>query len=315
MRRASISAAILLCIARLGFAQAKPQPLNPELHIRLETDTLDHLKAAAKPDFVWGCDRHELAWVEHDSAGKPIFAFNKAYALTLKPGRVGWYLLEATADFCSDRNIDYTRFVDGHPKIIARDPVGGVVYQATWPGPGYASASDAEHDYRTLFFLCDGNHKWHLLGEAPECGSSRIAGRGSEERRLVPAVRWKLGANPSAEVNVTTIYADRGDPDAAGRPDPLDIEMRVPTPAGQDSLDGTDEAGNWQAAYVLIEKPEPIDSLVLRIAEHYADLPDESKPADRAAAIRSVKAAVLKINPDLPAKVRVSKRVRLPNLG
>jgi hypothetical protein len=310
MRRTWIIPALLLGMARLGFGEIKAHPLDPELHVGLEADTLNDLKSAAKPTFVWR--DHDLAWVDHDSAGKPVFAFNRAYSLALEPGQKRWYLLEATADFCSDRVIDYTRHVDLDPKIIARDAVGGVVYQATWPAPNDASVSDAVHDYRTLFFLCDGRHKWHLLGEAPVCGTSRAAGRGTEQRRSIPDVHWNCDATPSASVDVTTIYADKGFPDATGRPDPLDIEMREPTPAGQASLDGTDEAGNPENAYVLIEKPESVDSLARRMAAHYADLPDESKPAGRAAAMRLFKAAVLRANPDLPANLPVGTHVRLP---
>jgi hypothetical protein len=78
-------------------------------------------------------------------------------------------------------------------------------------------------------------------------------------------VRWhRRGINSSADVEVTTIDADRRCPDADGRPDPLDFEMRETTPARQESLDGTDETGNPDNAYVLLEKPESLDSLAVR---------------------------------------------------
>ena len=136
----------------------------------------DSLVQLTKPKFTWGA--RDMLWVVHDITGRVGFTMNRAYHLRIGHSpqaccllnAKGYYLdLNEQAIYCS-----YTAFNDLHSIIVARDPRRGVVYQVRWKSAP-EEGSGAMTVTRNIFLLCDGEHRWHFLGEGP-AGSSACCG-------------------------------------------------------------------------------------------------------------------------------------------
>lgn len=234
--------------------------IDPRLTVRQKAETFDALVKKVRPRFVWNdCD---MLWIEHDGAGKPTFAMNRAYRLRVG-GHEAYYLFEATRDFISKDNIDYTRRADATPKIIARDPRRGVVYRAVWISPTYDGTGHVQMS-RQLFLFCDGQHRWHYIGEGPEEGDGRNSPSEYWSKRVESSVRWT--DDPAAPVEVTTtqirtselLVGDGVNP-ASG---PLDVRRDA-------VLGGSMPASlRWsESEYVVVgDKGEMRDALVHRVA-------------------------------------------------
>ncbi len=182
--------------------------LDNGLKIRQQAESFDALARLTNPKFVWR-DR-DMLWITHDESGKVEFTMNRAYDLQIARATPACFLLDAHNywDKTEGPAFLYTRFVDPQPMIIARDPVRGVVYQVHWnssPAEGSGSITQT----RNIFLLCDGKHRWHLLGEGP-VGSSGCSGASEYIADSVEAdVTWKN--DPSSPVKLTFTLLTKDD--------------------------------------------------------------------------------------------------------
>ena len=123
---------------------------------------------------------------------------NRAYDLQPEAGPPAWFLLEAEEGACERGIVDYARHVDFKPQIVTKHPELGVVYRATWPS--LVSTPHGNLTARTLFLICDGDHRWHFIGEGPEEGE----GKQSMDEHYVTRVesRGEWVADRAAPLNI-----------------------------------------------------------------------------------------------------------------
>ena len=208
MKRLLIPFAILSS-ALLVFAAAKPpfpevegrttqmDALDPQLKIRHQASTLNALIADTKPTFI--VSPLDLVWLTHDADGKPNFILNQVYYLKTDRGHA-ICLLEADHEYIAEADIEYFRTLDNKPLVLARHPKWGVVYEAEWPS-AVISGTGAMQSFRHLFFLCDGTHHWHFVGEGPEGNFHKSSASEYTTTGIEAKVRWT--DDPDQPVTIT----------------------------------------------------------------------------------------------------------------
>ena len=291
-------------------------PITEYIAVLERAATFESLVERTTPRFTWDAPQeplgaHDLLWVLHNRAGKPIFAMNRAYRLRLAKDRPAEsFLLGADAGAWSDW-IDYAREVDEKPAVIARDPQRGVVYQAVWHSLPNTGTGHIEIE-RQVFLLCDGRHRWHLIGEGP-CSKRGRNGLRAYGSIVDSQARWTDDPAAPVEVRCTERMTDYCIVEGNNASPVPDLETRHDA-----TLKGTLPATlQWDdARYVVVEKPESLESLALRVAGWNTLYLEESDAESRRSRVRAVADLLRESNPGLPALIPAGTTVRFrPDIG
>ena len=307
-------------LAVLLAAGAAPVKLDDGVTVVAHAATLDALVATADPKLVWG--ERNFAWVTHGPATKKVgFRLNRATRAKVDGADV-WCLL--VGDGCydgKDEAVRYAQADDADPIVVARDPVRGVVYQARWTDQSSAGTGRYT-DQRTVLFLCDGRHRWSVLGEGPRvlvhgrCGWSSTA-TGHVETH----VEWTADPKRPVRLAFTVCQTQWMSRDGHGWADGADHRERTerwtavpgrPLNNGRliaGPMMDDEPPGPWVRTgprYALADRAEPVGEWAARW-----EVDDEAKPA-APAAVAALAAAVRRANPRLGERVEVGQRIELP---
>jgi hypothetical protein len=299
--------------------------LDEGLKIGQQAESFDALVRVTKPKFVWR-DR-DMLWITHDESGKVGFMMNRAYDLQIASATPACFLLDAH-NYCHKTEgpaFLYTRFVDPQPMIVARDPVRGVVYQVHWnssPADGSGSITQT----RNIFLLCDGRHRWHLLGEGPVGSSGHLGAIEYIADSVQADVTWNN--DPSSPVKLTFTLLTRDDWELAGgeldTPDHRSLTIcRTMVPAVADSgglADGISPEDLSPGAfrrqgpcYVIASKTEPLKDFLRQLAHRCSEVPiapDGNSRDTRTS--QAASKALIALNPFLAATVPAGAKIVLP---
>jgi hypothetical protein len=292
------------------------------LAIRQHAATLDALIQITQPKFVW--NGTDLLWITHDGAGKVGFAMNRAYHLQIGREQPAWYLLESHDNWLDppDRPwIPYTRCADPNPKIVARDPIRGVVYQACW-GSAPLSGSGADTSTRNIFLLCDGTHHWRLLSDGP-IGESGALGVSEYRSQSVEAdVAWTDDGSSPVKLNFVLLSKDDWgmDDDNPNHPT-LTIRQRM-VPGPLDTAGVADGVGPADISpgpfkqqgpqYVILTNDETRIAFTLDLLHFRCILPNQMDRAKNAQILRSAENALKQTNPSLGSILRAGQKIVIP---
>jgi len=313
--------------ARAGsVASATTQPdltildkLNDRLKIRQAAGNFTALADMTRPKFIWG--GRNMLWIMHDGAGKPMFAMNRAYALQIGRQQPACYLLESHDYYWDDPDgptLIYTRFVDEHPLVVARDPSRGVIYQARWDSAPQ-SGSGAITQTRNIFLLCDGEHRWHLLGEGP-IGSGGQCGGDEQINDAVEAdSRWTGNPAHPVELSFTMLTTDLWDYDGENFHESMTVRRRMaPGPVDSSGYAKPEMAVDMSPGpfkrggpyYLIASKGELLDSFVRRLC--HQDLSGVQSEAKKRTIVESTEASLRKTNPGLSTEIAKGEKIILP---
>ncbi len=294
------------------------------LAIRQHAATVDALVQITQPKFV--SNGTDLLWITHDSAGKVGFAMNRAYHLQIGPEQPAWYLLESHDNWLDppDRPwIPYTRCVDPNPKIVARDPVRGVVYQTCW-NSAPLSGSGADTTTRNIFLLCDGSHHWHLLGEGPIADSGADGISEYRSQSVEADVTWTDDSSSPVKLNFVLLSKDDWgmDDDNPNHPTLTIRQRMVPGPVDTAGVaEGIDPAdigpGPFKQQgpqYVILTNDEPRTAFTLDLLHYCCILPNQMGQAKNAQILRSAENALKQTNPSLGSILRRAANCHSPKI-
>jgi hypothetical protein len=257
----------------------------------------------------------------HDAAGKPMFAMNRAYDLQIGKQRRGCYLLESH-DYCWDDPdvpmLIYTRYEDAHPLVVERDLSRSVIYQARWDSAPQ-SGSGGITQTRNIFLLCDGEHRWHLLGEGP-IGSGGQCG-GDEQINDAAEADAQWAGNPAhpVELSFTMLTTDLWDYDCEKFNESMTVRRKmVPGPVDPSGYSNPEVAADLSPGpfkrqgpyYMIASKNESLDSFVRRFC--HIDLSGAQREAQKRAFVESAEASLRKSNPRLSSEIATGQTIILP---
>jgi hypothetical protein len=299
--------------------------LDDGLKTLQQAESFDALARLTKPKFVWR-DR-DMLWIIHDESGKVGFAMNRAYDLQVAHATPASFLLDGHnyLDKTEGPAFPYTRFVDPQPVIIARDPVRGVVYQVHW-NSSPAEGSGHITQTRNIFLLCDGRHRWHLLGEGP-VGSSACSGASEYIADSVQAnVMWENDPSSPVKLAFTLLTRDDwglegGGLDTLDHPSLTICRTMVPAVADSrglpnDILPEDIAPGAFQRqgpCYVIESKTEPLRDFLRRLAHRCSDVPIVADGNGRnIKTSQAASKALIALNPFLTAEVPAGAKIVLP---
>ncbi len=293
--------------------------LDDRLKIGQTAGNFTALADLTRPKFIWG--GRDMLWIMHDGAGKPMFAMNRAYDLKIGTQQPAWFLLESHDYWWDDPDgpmLIYTRFVDAHPLVVVRDPTRGVIYQARWDSAPQ-SGSGAITQTRNIFLLCDGEHRWHLLGEGP-IGSRGQCGGDEQINDAVEAdARWAGNPAHPVELSFTMLTTDLWDYDGENFHESMTVRRRMALGPVDSSGYSNPEAvadtspGPFKrqgAYYVIASKRESLDSFVRRFCR--LDLLGMKDESQKRTFVESTEAAIRKTNPGLSAAIASGQAIVLP---
>jgi hypothetical protein len=282
--------------------------LDSTLSISDRAQSLDLLVRQTKPKFVWRT--RDMLWIAHDERGKVGFVMNRAYDLQIGSGNPVCCLLVAH-DYYVDAGVNddnpvfpFTRGSDPKPIIVARDPARGVIYQARWASAPYAGSGSVT-ETRNLFFLCDGQHRWHFLEEGPISSSDCMGADDYLSSRVEATITWT--DNALTPVKLRFVLADRdvwnlhgADPDAPGLPS-ITIRHRMVAAPAKDDDDAADAFTSQGLPFVVAERSEALDDLLRRVDRYKQDT------------VRQLRVEVGELNPSLGPEVYAGEEILLPS--
>jgi hypothetical protein len=290
------------------------------LKVRKHAANFTALADLTKPKLIFG--GRDMVWVMHDPAGKPIFAMNRAYDLQIGKDQPACYLLDSNDNYFVDPpdgpTLIYTRFVDAHPIIVARDPVHGVVYQAHWDSAP-ESGSGAYTDTRNIFLLCDGNHRWHFLTEGPIGTGGRCGYDEHFDDAVSADVQWTSDPTQPVQLFFTLSTTDSWGFDGDMYHNFMTVRRKVIP--GQSDIQGVADAedpGDFAPGpfkrqgpyYVIAGKSESLDSFVRRF--FHIQIKENANDAKTVALIQSTEAALRTTNPWLATDIVKGETIILP---
>jgi hypothetical protein len=331
MRRSLVLSILLLVFAQKYVAAAPTtQPdlivvdqLNPLLKIRAQAPSLFALLQSAKPNFIFGDG--SLLWVRHNVDRTPVFAMDRIYNLQIGKQQPAFYLLESHdyyLDSPDDADFIYTHYLDEHSKVVARDPLRGVVYQALWISAPQ-SGSGGITETRNIFLLCDGKHRWRFLCEGP-VGESGALGADEDYSDSVKAdVRWTGNDAVPVNLSFTLLTTHNWRWDSGGHDFSYDSiterQKMVPGPVDTGGYEHPQDAVDFQPGsfvpqgpkFIIATKDESLDSLIWQI------LREQTKPAAHiqkdGPLIAAFKASLKMANPDLTDRIAKEQTIILPS--
>jgi hypothetical protein len=290
------------------------------LKVRKHAANFTALVDLTKPKIVFG--GRDMIWVMHDPAGKPIFAMNRAYDMQIGKEQPGCYLFDSNDSYYTDPPDDtvlvYTRFVDTHPIVVARDLDRGVVYQARWDSAPQ-SGSGAFTDTRNIFLLCDGSHHWHFLAEGPIGTRGRC---GYDERfddSVSADAQWPSDPNQPAQLSFTLSTTDSWGYDGDAYHEFMTVRRKM-TPGQVDNPDFVDPADTADNSlrpfkrqgpyYVIAAKSESLDSFVRRFFHN--EIKENNNQPKTAALLQSTETSLRASNPWLSTSIVKGETIILP---
>jgi hypothetical protein len=285
-----------------GEASPRVYAVPKTLAVGPQAPTFDTLVEQARPTFTWGA--RDLLWIRHNSNGKPFFEMNRAYHLRLDGGEA-FYLLEETSPFAftPDEQVEYIRHADQAPSIVARHSRFGVVYQANWPSPMHEGTGHWEYE-RHIYLLCDGEHRWHLIGEGPQTSTGK-AGSDHFSSEIETDVAWTAKMAQPLELHLTQITHREtlGEPPGESPLDTRrDFVLGGKLPAKLKSDGGL---------YILLSKSRSLDSLAGAVAYWFAVQGNDVDQRTRQKALATTKKTLRQSNPELPDDIPAGRRVIL----
>ena len=321
LRRRVTAAALVPLVLSAAAATGRLDPLADGTEVVARAATLADLIRLARPRFVW--DGRNLLWVTHDPAGRVGFRMNRAVRVTTADGIAAWCLLAGGPNWdVADEDNRYAQADDPAPVVVARHPTAGVVYQARWQSQPQSGTGHGT-DQRTVILLCDGRHRWQLLGEGPTVTNSwRLGGAAWNTAAVEARAAWTGDADRPVRLSYVVAETDHwgltneqgcdtpGHPTRTIRWEAVPGRPSAATgPAGRvDPAD--DPPGRFVRAglrYVLADRAELVDAWATRFVQF--DAPDPPAPA----AVQAFVAAVRLANPALGDAVAVGQPVRLPD--
>ena len=182
----------------------------------------------------------------------------------------------------------YTRAVDDHPTIVARNPKHGVLYQVRWD----AAPLDGSGNWietRNLYLLRDANQKWHLIAEGPVVDRGALGASEYESESVKTSVTWTADAKHPVDLTFTlmkkdkwTTSTDASDSETTSSmiicrhlitKTAAEIESAQGLPDGRSEGDISPGAFKRQGSYfVLAEKAESLDRFMVQLS-HCCDRP------------------------------------------
>jgi hypothetical protein len=315
--------------------------LGNSYSIYAAADSWPALLQKVKPTFAWnGCD---MMWISNNKKGQPQFVLDEAYIyqptnqprqwILVKNERIEknyeiWQHENWWRQFGNQNLRAVVSLQDSKPEssdggyygnyavVKAANRYYGIVYEIGWQeemsgGNGLLTYS------RRIYVFKDKVNRWHFLGEGPEEGWEKGGGETVESRVVWNATstnKLPLQVRFHCEVTTTPYTVDNDDTNQ-----PPDVTLCSDSMlAGSFPAQCQDIAKN---PYLLAEKDDTLGKIISRLNYYWPgwqDWPDEvERKAKISRAIEAWRAAIVRLNPDLPQQgiIKEGTRVDIVNTG
>jgi hypothetical protein len=291
--------------------------LDDGLKISQQAKTFDAMVGLVKPRLFWR--NHDVLWTVRNEANQLSFVMNRAYNLRIGHNEPACYLLESH-DYRYEPDgsgLIYTRSVDDHPLVVAHDPVRGVIYQARWESVP-ASGSGSMTETRNIFFLCDGEHRWHFIDEGPvgETGQLGVDERYSDAVEV--DAKWTADPAHPVKLSYTLVTTDSWEHLGENHQSVSVRRRMVPglehSPGFYDGFDAADYSpGQFKREgpnYVVASTGESLDAFVQRLFHSEMDWKKTKNEKDKF--IEAAAASLRQTNPSLTTDIVKGEIIILP---